>query len=61
MSSNVLNPEIAAILAKLPARPKGRLLIEQQRAGFAMMMAGMHAGLAPHLPNGKSCVRLPYR
>ena len=53
MPAGTLDPEIAAILAQIPTRPKGRLPIEQQRAGLAMAIAGMQKGLQPRLPDGK--------
>lgn len=52
MSSNALDPEIAAALAQLPTRPRGRIPVEQQRAGLAIAIAGMQKGLQPQLPNG---------
>ena len=53
MPAGTLDPEIAAVLTQIPTRPKGRLPIEQQRAGLAMAIAGMQKGLQPRLPDGK--------
>lgn len=58
MSSNTLDPEIAAILAQLPTGPQGRISVADQRTRFAVFIDGFRKALQPQMPNGK--VLLPY-
>ncbi|KAK7682273.1 hypothetical protein QCA50_014476 [Cerrena zonata] len=51
MSSNALDPEIAAALAQMPPHPIESIPIEHQRAGLAMAIPSMQKAMESQLPN----------